>query len=186
MEADWVVMLQRMGDLEGLIPWETQWQLQAKGKVAVAVAGSKLFACEDGGGLATSGSGGKGSSEIEGAQSEDAGRHAEAPMAPVNPQPYKEAVKLFKYMLYVAAEWLDDTTPREHWTQTPAATPPPRPPGPRLHPVWPHAVLKKWGAFECHTCRRLVNTSSKQATINVFFRERCKGATPAARALGED
>ena len=43
VEADWVVMLQRMGDLEGLMPWETQWQLQAKGKVAVAVAGSKLF-----------------------------------------------------------------------------------------------------------------------------------------------
>ena len=73
VEADWVVMLQRMGDLEGLIPWEMQWQLQAKGEVAVAVAGSKLFACEDGGGLATNGSGGKDSSEIEGAQSEDAG-----------------------------------------------------------------------------------------------------------------
>ena len=59
-----------------------QWQLQAKGKVAVAVAGSKLFVCEDGGGLATNGSGGKDSSEIEGAQSEGAGGHAEAPMAP--------------------------------------------------------------------------------------------------------
>ena len=82
VEADWVVMLQRMGDLEGLIPWETQWQLQAKAKVAVAVAGSKLFACEDGGGLATNGRGGKDSNGIEGAQSEDAGGHAEAPMAP--------------------------------------------------------------------------------------------------------
>ena len=28
-----------MGDLEGLIPWETQWQLQAKGMVAVAAEG---------------------------------------------------------------------------------------------------------------------------------------------------
>ena len=38
METEWVDMLQTVGDLEGIIiigiiPWELQWQLQAKVKV---------------------------------------------------------------------------------------------------------------------------------------------------------
>ena len=75
VEADWVVMLERMGDLEGIIPWEAQWQLQAKVEVCSVVGGTRE-------GLATKENSGVDSSDGEGAQSEGVGECVEAPKAP--------------------------------------------------------------------------------------------------------
>ena len=51
METEWVDMLQTVGDLEGIIPWELQWQAKIKvcSKLVVGGAGEGLAMKENSG-----------------------------------------------------------------------------------------------------------------------------------------
>ena len=81
------------------------------------------------------------------------GTEAAIAFSPPHKKDYKTATSLYRFLLTVAGDWIDDATPYENWNSSEIADQPPAPTELPLHPEQPYSIDHRWGNVSCLKCK---------------------------------